>query len=283
MKAVLVFCEGHTDVIFVQRSLGAISSKCDWYNGPVRDLPTPFGGSVDGATKNGFIATQFDRNIHGLELRAATNPPKPHFCSVICDRSRDVLYLQVVMGGIDNASGVIDLIDLVNEAVNISGVEISRFASAIICDANDIGLKERLRLLGDNYCTLFENDVKLAHAGWVTAKMCPFGVFVFHCADNGFGTLESHVEGMVSSVWPERYKHARKFIDRARRDGDAVSQRDASRLKAIITASGQLDFPGRPLSRVIDREGIPSKKFRELPECKQLVGFLQNIPWDQAS
>ncbi len=280
MKAVLVFCEGHTDVVFVQRSLGAISPECRWYDGAVKDLPTPFGGSANGTTRNGFIATQFNRNIHVLELRSAVNPPTPHFCSVVRDDSRGVLYFQIVMGGINNPGGVIQMIDLVNEAVNVSGVEVSKFASAIICDANDIGLQKRLKRLRSDYCTLSDSIAELAHAKWVDAKMCKFGVFVFHHADHEFGTLENHVEDMVKLVWPERYECASKFIDCARKKCDFVLQRDADRLKAIITAAGQLEFPGRPLSRVIDRRGIPPDRFRQLPECTKLVEFLQN-PWKQ--
>ena len=42
MKAVLVFCEGHHDVVFVQRSLGA-HGDCKWVNKHIGELPSPFG------------------------------------------------------------------------------------------------------------------------------------------------------------------------------------------------------------------------------------------------
>ena len=44
MKAVLVFCEGHHDVVFAQRSLGA-HGGCEWVDKPINELPSPFGRS----------------------------------------------------------------------------------------------------------------------------------------------------------------------------------------------------------------------------------------------
>ena len=42
MRAVLVFCEGTHDVVFITRSLGQLAG-CTWVKLPIEQLPTPFG------------------------------------------------------------------------------------------------------------------------------------------------------------------------------------------------------------------------------------------------
>ena len=61
-------------------------------------------------------------------------------------------------------------------------------------------------------------------------------------------TLEDHLAPMAASAWPERYAGAERFVDDNRDAGDKVSTREAERLKAIITVTGQFDNPGDPLS-----------------------------------
>ena len=58
MKAVLVLCEGRHDVVFVQRSLGAVAG-CRWVDQPMKDLPSPF-GAIPGISE-GLIARRFER------------------------------------------------------------------------------------------------------------------------------------------------------------------------------------------------------------------------------
>lgn len=283
MRAVLVFCEGHDDVVFVQRSLGAIS-QCCWYDGSIVDLPTPFGGS--GSSARGYVARHFIRSVDKLgpgpeKLPPPYRFPAPHFHSVVYDADEETWFFLVTMGGVDKSDLVFKMIDEVFAAVNSDDVDISTFASAIVCDANDIGVNMRLRELRVNCGACFGDYPQLLHARWADTQMCPIGAFVFHNPDYGFGTLETHVKDMVASVWPERYESACKFIESTSKNCDVVSKRDSYRLKAVITSVGQFDFPGASLSRVIDRDGIPREEFRNMAVCTELVQFLQDVPWDK--
>lgn len=51
---------------------------------------------------------------------------------------------------------------------------------------------------------------------------------------------------------------------------DAASSNGARRLKAIITAAAQFDYPGRPLSTVVARNGLPKQQFDASPASAAL-------------
>ena len=67
MKAVLVICEGLHDIIFVQRSLGAVAGG-KWYDDPIQDLPSPF-GSLPGPSPKGLVAKRIEREVDSLTFR----------------------------------------------------------------------------------------------------------------------------------------------------------------------------------------------------------------------
>ncbi len=85
------------------------------------------------------------------------------------------------------------------------------------------------------------------------------------------------------SAWPQRYADARRFIDGNRRAADAVSGSAAARLKAIITAAGQFDHPGAPMTDVVrDRnKGLPGAQFDASPLSRDLADFLAAAPWNR--
>ena len=66
MKAVLVICEGRHDVVFVQRSLGAVAG-CRWVKDRIKDLPPPF-GTIPGPSPKGLIAQRIERDVDDLTL-----------------------------------------------------------------------------------------------------------------------------------------------------------------------------------------------------------------------
>jgi len=51
------------------------------------------------------------------------------------------------------------------------------------------------------------------------------------------------------------------------------------RLKATITATGQFNHPGDPMSVIIGRGGIPAGEFKRSAQAKALVDFLSAMPW----
>ena len=78
---------------------------------------------------------------------------------------------------------------------------------------------------------------------------------------------------MAAGAWPQQDAKAELFIDDARRPDHKVSRSDAERLKAIITAAGQLNNPGDPMSIIIGRSGIREEQFRTSNLSLQLALF----------
>jgi len=93
MRSVLVFCEGHHDVVFAQRSLGA-HSDCEWVNRQIRDLPYPFGRQ--GAARKGLIASRLEKQeLEEAKIQAATHPAPPFFASIVESVPASTLYFLI--------------------------------------------------------------------------------------------------------------------------------------------------------------------------------------------
>ena len=278
MKAVLVICEGRHDVVFVQRSLGAVAD-CRWMEERIKELPSPF-GTIPGTSEKGLIARRIERDVDDLTLTSAEYPPLPQFHSPVFDESADIIFLPVRANGKTQVAAVIDLLEDVDASMGVGGVYVSEYAVAFLFDADAIGRTATLEAFRDGYGEHFGGLSEPRHSKWVATATCPVGVFVFHrTAADETGTLEDHLAPMVESAWPERYPDARGFIDGNKKPCDEVSRNDATRLKAIITSAGQFDHPGSPLSTMIARHGIPQEQFAESPMSRALVDFLQRVPW----
>ena len=284
MKAVLVFCEGRHDVVFAQRSLGA-HGDCDWVNTPIGDLPSPFGPSP--VARRGLVATRFARHaLEDLTLRAAAHPPLPAFESVVENIATKTLFVMVRVHGQDQPAAVLTLLQELYEVIAeepAGTFDVSEYAAAFLFDANGEGVASTLAEFRNRYGTYFGNLANLEHGQWLAGTIVPVGCFVFHrSARDQTGTLEDHLAPMVEQASPERYAGAQRFIDNTRDDGDRVSGNEAERLKAIITAAGQFNHPGDPMSIIIDRTGLPSARFNASPLSAELAGFLARTPWNEA-
>ena len=278
MKAVLVICEGRHEVVFVQRSMGAVAD-CRWAKDRIKDLPSPF-GAIPGISE-GLIATRAERNVDDLTLRsAAYPPPPPQYESAVFDEETDTIFLLVRANGKNQADAVIGLLKDVDISMGLAGIDVSEYAAAFLFDADAAGLTATLEGFRGHYRSHFGDLSEAGHAQWVATATCPLGVFVFHrTAKDETGTLEDHLAPMVSAAWPDKYASACDFIDDNRHPDDEVSRSDARRLKAIITSAGQFDHPGAPLSTMLARGGFPEEQFQTSPMSRTLVTFLQGVPW----
>lgn len=279
MKAVLVFCEGRHDIVFVQRSLGAIAG-CKWVDKPIGELPSPFGNSSVGP--KGLIARRLERRaIADLQLHAAAHSAPPAFESIVEDVERRVLFVMLRVHGRHNVAVVELLKDLDSAMAEEVGTwEVSRYAAAFLFDANDIGVKGTLDTLRKSYESHFGDLSRVEHASWTSTETVPVGCFVFHRdADDPKGTLEDHLRPMAESAWSARYASAERFMDENRTPDCAVSRNEAERLKGIITAAGQFDCPGDPLSQVLGRNGLPRAQYENSPTSQSLVDFLMSVRW----
>ena len=279
MRAVLVFCEGTHDVVFVERSLGACAS-CKRMKRSIRELPSPFGASR--TVPKGLIAQRLDElAVEELTLQD-DYPPKPQFTSVVSvvdGGEKDVMFALIRAGGKDKATAVVRLIEYVDALMGVGGFEVKEHAVAFLFDADDAGLSATVSAFRSAYAPYYGDLDSVAHAQWSGTKTTPVGLYVFHAEGEETGTLEHHVAPMVHAEWPERYEAARRFIDQNSGPADAVRSNDARRLKAVITAAGQFDHPGRPLGTMLAREGLPADRYRLSGAANDLASFLLSAPW----
>ena len=285
MRAVLVFCEGHHDVVFAQRSLGA-HAGCKWVDEPIGELPSPF-GRTNRVARKGLIARRFERQaVDNLRLQNAAHPPLPSFESIVESTATDTMFFLVRAHGQDQRDEVIKLLrtlDITITAEPDGTFDVSAYAAAFLFDANGEGVTSTLGAFRERYGEHFGDVSNLEHGKWVSETTIPVGCFVFHrSAADETGTLEDHLALMAASAWPQRYVGAEGFIDGNRYAGDKVSTREAERLKAIITVSGQFDNPGDPLSIIIGRNGLPRAEFQASVLSAELADFLTGTPWTDA-
>ena len=281
MKAVLVFCEGRHDVVFAQRSLGA-RAGCEWVDKPIGNLPSPFGRSI--VARKGLVARRFEQHaLEDLSLRRAAYPRLPCFESIVENTVTGTMFFMVHALGKDQSDSVLDLLRVLDVTIAeepAGTFDVSEYAVAFLFDANGEGVASTLTTFRNRYGEHFGDLENLEHGGWVAETTVPVGCFVFHRSTRDQeGTLEDHLAPMVEEAWPARYAGAERFVDDYRSTGDTVSNREADRLKAIITATGQFDHPGDPMSIIIGRTGLPRARFDASPLSADLANFLARTPW----
>ena len=281
MKAVLVFCEGRHDIVFARRSLGA-HGGCEWVGSSIGQLPSPFGGNR--VAKRGLIATRRDKEpIEDLTLQAATHAPLPCFESVVQNTETDTIFFMVRAHGKDQSAPILDLLcdlDLTVGQEPAGTFDVSEYAAAFLFDANGEGMTSTLADFRTRYSSYFGDLSNIENGGWLTETSIPVGCFVFHkSAQDPTGTVENHLAPMTKCAWPNRYAVAERFIENSRDANDKVSSKEAERLKAIITATGQFDHPGDPMSVIIDRNGIPHAQFEQSLVSAEIARFLTQTPW----
>lgn len=80
-RALLVFCEGRHDVVFVQRALGQVAGFSYRANKKVEELPTPLGKGV--RSRESFITKRIAADRSAETLSATNRPTRPSFESVL--------------------------------------------------------------------------------------------------------------------------------------------------------------------------------------------------------
>ena len=282
MRAVLVFCEGHHDVVFAQRSLGT-HAGCEWVGTPIGKLPTPFGRNA--VARKGFIGGLLERHAReDRPVRAAAHPPLPGFESILENTATRTMFFMIRAQGKTQCEPVVNLLRTLDDTINQppGTFDVSEYAAAFLFDANGEGVNATLEGFRDRYGKHFGDLSKLEHGEWVTDTTVPVGCFVFHkSAQDPTGTIENHLAPMVKGAWPVRFSEAERFVDDTVKDGDRVSGRESERLKAIITVTGQFNHPGDPMSIIIGRNGIPDAAFEGAQTSAELTAFLTGIPWSE--
>ena len=180
MKAVLVFCEGRHDIVFVCRSLGALGG-CEWVDKHIGELPSPFGARKP-ATR-GLIAKRIERqNLEDLTLQEAAHSPLPCFQSLVENKTSDTMYFLVRIHGQDRQDAILDLLEDLRSTITeeASGTyDVSEYAVAFLFDADTEGVTATLMRCRTHYAAFFGELPNLEHGKWVSDTIVPVGCFVF--------------------------------------------------------------------------------------------------------
>ncbi|MFH1464667.1 MAG: hypothetical protein ABIO70_09800 [Pseudomonadota bacterium] len=278
MRAILVYCEGNHDIVYVTRSLGVAGAR--WLGEPISKLPSPFGPLPDPRNPrnpkvHSIISRHYAaRSLDDLHLVAAAHAPPPVFEAMLEDDG--TLYVLIRCHGDSAALASATLTRDIATQLPF-GVTVREIAAAFLFDADDAGLASRESRFKDNYADLL-NGASPSHAGWVTGPVCPVGLYVFHDPVTGKGTLEEILAPMVDAEWPTRWSQAGTYLSSNRDPDDPVTTDRTEALKAQICITGQFRFAGDPMTQVLRKEGLPRNHFSGA-ESQSLVQFLRNVPW----
>lgn len=185
--------------------------------------------------------------------------------------------------GKEQSDAVIDLLRDIEVSLDIGPVDISEYAVAFLFDANQNGLVATIAAFQDRYGAYFGGIGDIGHRKWNQTNTVPVGLFVFHGGPGNTGTIEHDLAPMVQAAWPDRYAAAEHFVADHSKSVDEVLKSDGRRLKAVMTAAGQFDHPGQPLSTVISHNGLPEAQYASSPASIALADFLTATPWPSGS
>ena len=275
-----MFCEGKHDVVFVERSLGA-HVGCDRIPLPIRQLPSPFGASD--SVPLGLIAARLKRfAVEDIALYKDERPA-PVFESVVETPEKNVMFVLVRAGGKDKTEQVLQLMQHVDATMVSDNFRVTEHAVAFLFDADEEGLVATVAAFEKRYGAYFGGIADAGHGKWNQTSTVPVGLYVFHSGTGDTGTIEHDVAPMVQAAWPDRYAAAERFVADNSKSGDAALKNDGRRLKAVMTAAGQFDHPGLPLSTVLGRRGLPRAQYKRSPASMALADFLTATPWRSRS
>lgn len=276
-----MFCEGKHDVVFVERSLGA-HAGCNRNKLPIRQLPSPFGTSD--SVPLGLIATWLKGfAVEDIALPEEGRPKRPVFGSIVETPEKDLMFVLVSVGGKDKTDQALQLMKHVDATMVSDDFDIKEHAVAFLFDADEEGLAATVAAFQKGYGAYFGGIGDAAHGKWNQTTKVPVGLFVFHGGPRNTGTIEHDLAPMVQAAWPDRYAASERFVSDHSKRGDKVLKSDDRRLKAVMTAAGQFDNPGRPLSTVLARKGLPRAQYAFSPASIALADFLTATPWPSGS
>ena len=278
-RALLVFCEGRHDVVFVQRALGRVAGFT-YTSENVADLPTPLGKGA--SSQQSFIAKRIAADRSAEQLSATNRPMRPSFESVLKGGEGNAPWIVLLNRGTDGFG--VRAQRLVDDLTQVSApdFDLQKWAVAILVDGDDLGAERRAAGLLEEMKSWENRPKTLAHGVWSAASGGPVGLFAFGRGADRKGTLDEDLAEMVAKYWPEPYGGAEIYIDQQSKADYPVTKKKSARLKAVMNVAGQLYFPGDPLSRVIAQDprgrGLPADVF-DTALAKELAAFFQAVPW----
>ncbi|MDX9721785.1 MAG: hypothetical protein RBU37_13625 [Myxococcota bacterium] len=284
MRAVIVFCEGHHDIVFATRSLGVLADAV-WHGEPIAELPSPFGPVQDPRNPRkpkaeSVIARRYaNRSLEDCSLQGAAHPPLPSFERIVELKHTAVptLYVFVRSHGDNAANASMALLSDLGAVLGY-GVVVRELAAAFLFDADDLGVEHRENDFAMRHSAILETGRAPRHGQWQVGTQHPIGLYIFHDAVSKTGTLEDSLAPLVEAEWPARWAGAEAYLAQHEMPDDPVCRKRAERLKAQLGITGQFRFPGDPMTQLIGRDGLPGAHFNGAAS-QALVDFLTAVPW----
>jgi len=275
MRAILVFCEGAHDIVFVQRSLG-VHYAYQWNAEPFDKLPTPFGSKGNQA---GFLLKRFQNTPWDTKsLHISHHPEPPRFAAALRSQDNETIVFIVESHGKQQTAPVVNLLSALSQLYVPEAVHsfaIKRYACAFLMDADDEGKQSTCNWWQEKFGTHFEQERQPNPGQWLHSPHGPVGIFVFHSPDTETGTLEHALEPIFAEQWPEAYRHAGAYLSQHPKQ---LEQNSSKYLKAAFTIAGQPFKPGSPLSEMLKRETLNDDLLRNSQLSIRLAEFL-NTAW----
>lgn len=283
-RVVFVYCEGRHDITFAERSLGSLETNLgiQRYGGAVGALPAPLGESPG---QLGVLLTQLmapDRaTLRSTGVRAAASRVPPILANVLVRGTGDgaTYWLFFDSHGKDSHNEVRRFISGVEVVLGaFTPRQVTAHAHAFLNDADrdcaSVLDEVRSRKLGG----VIEVVSPLQSGQWQQAGGVPVGCFAFTDRSGVAGTLEDSLAELGEAALGDRWRRADAFIEQEARVG-RPGLSPAGRVKATLTAAGQVLRPGSPMSEMLVRDLIPRDHFGAHPTSQALARFLTEVPW----
>ncbi len=279
MRLILAICEGDHDVAFVHRSARSLGGFVP-FERPLGQYPVPLGGGFSGVQPAAqFLVARARRAHPELEtITDAIRPRLPALAGALYHDASDTLLLFVRAHGMDRVEVVTFLDDLFDTFDAVATNDISECATVFFLDADDDDCEARATRIAASFGRSW-GIVALSSATWVVGDRGPLGAFVFCAQGSTTGSLEDALAPLMKAQGAAYWAAAEAFIDNHAEPGARVRKAARYRLKAVITASGQFERPGNPMSEMIRYKALSSAIFMTSPEARRVAVFLAAVPW----
>lgn len=313
MKAIIVLCEGKTDVAFLRRLL-AVDNYRD-YKEIVKDIPKPLGLGEDipllpedkekedkpQPEKGDEIkGSYFIRKLKTYQYDSANlrdTPILPLMMRRTEGQSDTYIFLYDMngMGRVENYKEIIkDYQDLSNKSHGNDDFEASRIpkmdvALAFVYDIDDKSAKERVEYVKSTFIDEIDEIQYLKNDNSIIDSKHFKGLGCYFLGDEeGIkGNLEDLILPLMKIGKEDLFKNAEKFLNcegefiRYKKT-DTSSKDDyktASDLdKSLIGSVGQIEISGLSNADIIKHTNLLNKdKFRNSNQCKSILTFIKSL------
>ena len=280
MRPVFIFCEGPHDVAFLGRLLQCKGAKP--YKEPFKNYPKPLAG---------LIINRFQtRNIEEARFRSsgpmALDCPPVLEAAYILESPQRLLLLYRCVGDkqVEAVRGLLQtLVDLCSDS-NAPDNRIPPFGVLFVNDADISPVGDMLNRICTTYATVLKpvlpNLNELRANSILKSDGFSCGCLIFCNHDGTSGTLENILEPIMRKGQIDRHTDADAFVLKHATSNTVAgnAERPSKKLKAVLTAAGQMDFPSCGLSVIIrDSNALNWEYVKDDAKCLECLHILVSV------